>query len=376
MYVPQKQLDNVKKLLKSGKVIVVYGPRRCGKTTLLKAFLKNYSKNALLVSGEDIEVQNYLSSQNIEKLKSFVGKIDLLIIDEAQKIKNIGLNLKLIIDHIENISILATGSSAFDLAKNIGEPLTGRKFTLKLFPFSQIELNAIETRAQTDSLLESKLIYGLYPEVVLSTDNNFRQRYLKELINSYLYKDILELDGIRNSGKIIKLLQLLAFQIGKEVSYNELGTQLGMSKNTIDRYLDLLEKTFVIQKFSGFSRNLRKEITKNPRFYFIDNGVRNALINNFNPLELRNDIGELWENYIIMERLKKQEYINIFSNNYFWRTYNKSEIDLVEEFDGELYGYEMKWKPKKSKPPALWKSAYPNAHFKEINSKNYFDFIT
>ncbi len=376
MYVHQKQLDNLHKLLQKGKVVVIYGPRRCGKTTLLKAFLKSYKEKFLMVSGEDINVQNYLSSQNIEKLKNFVGEVKLLVIDEAQKINKIGLNLKLIVDHIEDISIIATGSSAFDLAKNIGEPLTGRKVTLKLYPFSQIELNAIENSLQTDSLLESKLIYGLYPEVILSTNNEFRQRYLKELIESYLYKDILELDGIRHSGKIIKLLQLLAFQIGKEVSFNELGTQLGMSKNTIDRYLNLLEKTFVIQRLNGFSRNLRKEITKNPRFYFIDIGIRNALINNFNTIDMRNDIGELWENYIIMERFKKQEYFSLFTNNYFWRTYNKNEIDLVEEHNGELHGYEIKWKSKKSKPPALWKSTYPTAEYKEINSNNYLEFIS
>ncbi|RLD12152.1 MAG: AAA family ATPase [Chlamydiae bacterium] len=375
MYVHQKQLNNVHKLLQKGKVIVIYGPRRCGKTTLLKAFLKTYTQKTLMVSGEDINVQNYLSSQSIEKLKIFIGDAKLLVIDEAQKINNIGLNLKLIVDHIENISIIATGSSAFDLAKNIGEPLTGRKITLKLYPFSQIELNSIENRVQIDSLLESRLIYGSYPEIVLAKDNNFRQRYLKELIESYLYKDILELDGIRYSGKIIKLLQLLAFQIGKEVSFNELGTQLGMSKNTVNRYLGLLEKTFVIQKLNGFSRNLRKEITKNPRFYFIDTGIRNALINNFNSLDMRNDIGELWENYIIMERLKKQEYFSLYTNNYFWRTYNKNEVDLVEEYEGKLHGYEIKWKQKKSKPPALWKLTYPTAEYKEINSENYLDFI-
>ena len=261
MYIPQKHLENLTKLLVPNKVIVIYGPRRCGKTTLIKEFLKKVKSEFLFVSGEDITVQNYLSSQSIEKLKSFVGKNRLLVIDEAQRIKNVGLNLKLIIDHIQGIEVIATGSSSFDLAQNIGEPLTGRKYTLKLFPLSQLELKNIENISQTQANLESRLVYGSYPEIVLMRDNTKRELYLKEIISSYLYKDILELEGVRHSDKITRLLQLISFQIGKEVSYNELSAQLGMSKNTVERYLDLLEKTFVIHRLSGFSRNLRKEIS-------------------------------------------------------------------------------------------------------------------
>ncbi|MCK5491916.1 MAG: ATP-binding protein, partial [Candidatus Omnitrophica bacterium] len=311
MYIPQEQLKYIFEFLLPQKAVIIYGSRRCGKTTLLNELLKQVKEKYIFVSGEDITVQNYLSSQSIEKLKSFIGEHKLVVIDEAQKIKNIGVNIKLILDHINGIKVIATGSSSFDLAKQIGEPLTGRKYTLRMFPLSQLELNNVQTRVETDALLEQRLIYGSYPEVVLAESDIKRAEYLREMISSSLYKDILELDGVRHSDKLVSLLQLLAFQIGKEVSYTEVGQQLGMSKNTVDRYLDLLEKAFVIFKLKGFSRNLRKEISKNSRYFFYDVGIRNALINNFNPLLVRNDVGLLWENYIIMERIKKQEYSRI-----------------------------------------------------------------
>ncbi len=375
MYVLQKQLKNLNKLIQPGKAVIVYGPRRCGKTTLLIKMLENVKEEYIFADGEDISVQNYLSSQSIEKLKGFVGDKKLLVIDEAQKVKNIGLNIKLIVDNISEIKVIATGSSSFDLARQLGEPLTGRKYTLKMFPLSQLELSRMETQAQTDALLESRLIYGSYPEVVLMEDDFKRVLYLKEITASYLYKDILELEGIRHSDKLVRLLQLLAFQIGKEVSYNELATQLGMSKNTVDKYLDLLEKSFVIFKLNGFSRNLRKEISKNSRYYFYDTGIRNTLINNFNPISMRDDLGMLWENYIISERMKKQEYTGILANNYFWRTYDKKEIDLIEEREGRLYGYEIKWASKKAKKPVEWLNTYKNSQYSIINKDNYLDFI-
>ena len=375
MYIQQKQLENLKSAIKPGKVVVIYGARRTGKTTLLKEFLKGRPEQYLLVSGDDITVQNYLSSQSLEKLKAFVGNNLLLVVDEAQKVQNIGLNLKLLVDHIPGISIIATGSSSFDLARSVGEPLTGRKTTLVQYPLAQLELSSIEQRHETDARLEHRLVYGSYPEIVLMNDNREREQYLKEIVSSYLYKDILELEGIRQSAKIGRLLQLIAFQIGKEVSYNELGTSLGMSKNTVDHYLDLLEKAFVLQKLGGFSRNLRNEVTKNSRYYFCDNGVRNALINNFNPIDLRNDIGELWENYLIIERLKLQEYLREPANNYFWRTYTKKEIDLVEEKDGLLHGYEMKWGKARPHPPKEWINAYPGSSWSLVNKENYLDFI-
>jgi predicted AAA+ superfamily ATPase len=375
MYIAQKQLENLRMAAKPGKVVVLYGARRTGKTTLLHEFLKTVEEPYLLVSGEDIAVQGYLSSQSVEKLTAFLGRNRLLVVDEAQKVLQIGLNLKLIVDHIPGVRIIATGSSSFDLARSIGEPLTGRKTTLKLFPLAQMEIGQTEQRHQTDANLESRLIYGSYPEVVLTIDNRAREQYLKEIVSSYLYKDVLELDGIRHSGKISRLLQLIAFQIGKEVSYTELASSLGMSKNTAERYLDLLEKAFVLQKLGGFSRNLRSEITKNSRYYFLDNGIRNALINNFNPLQLRNDVGELWENYLVIERLKRQEYLGQAANNYFWRTYRQQELDFVEERGGRLFGYEMKWGKKKVKPPTEWRASYPDADFALVNQENYLEFV-
>jgi predicted AAA+ superfamily ATPase len=375
MYIPQLQLGNLLKLLSPQKAVVVYGPRRCGKTTLLREASRQLSESFLFVDGEDISVQGFLSSQSIERLKSFMGDKRVLIIDEAQRIPNIGLNIKLILDNVEGAKVIASGSSSFDLARNIGEPLTGKKFTLKMYPLAQLELNAVESRAQTQALLEHRLVYGSYPEVVIGRDDAREALYLRELVASYLFKDILELEGVRHSDKISRLLQLLAFQIGKEVSFTELGMQLGMSKNTAERYLDLLEKAFVVFRLDGFSRNLRKEIVKNSRYFFYDNGVRNALINNFNPLALRNDAGMLWENYVIVERLKKQEYLQQPANTYFWRTYDRKEIDLVEERSGCLCGYEIKWTKGRMKAPAGWLETYENADYKVINRENYLEFI-
>jgi len=375
MYIPQKQLENLKKLVSPKKVAVIYGPRRCGKTTLINKFLENTKEKYVLASGDDITVREYLGSQSVAKLKGFVGNNSLLVIDEAQRIRGIGLNLKLVVDHIKGIKVIVTGSSSFDLSKDIGEPLTGRKYTLKLFPLSQMEISGIEQRFETETNLENRLVYGSYPEVVLTADNQLKERYLKEIVGSYLYKDILELEGLRHPDKIVRLLQLLAFQIGREVSFNELGGQLGMSKNTVERYLELLEKVFVVFKLPGFSRNLRKEISKNARYYFYDTGIRNALINNFNTLHMRDDVGMLWENYIIMERIKKQEYLGLSANNYFWRTYDQREIDFVEERGGKLYGYEIKWKKDTGKPAKAWLEGYKNASYEVINRDNYFTFI-
>jgi len=376
MYIPQRQLENLKKLLSPNKAVVIYGPRRCGKTTLINRFLEKTTEKYLLVSGDDITAREYLGSQSLAKLRGFIGKNSLLVIDEAQRIKGIGQNLKLIVDHLKGLKVIVTGSSSFDLARDVGEPLTGRKYTLKLFPLAQLELNQIEQRIETAANLENRLIYGSYPEVILSDDNSMKERYLKEIVSSYLYKDILELEGLRHPDKLTRLLQLLAFQIGKEVSFNELGGQLAMSKNTVERYLELLEKVFVIFRLGGFSRNLRKEIVKNSRFYFYDTGVRNALINNFNLISMRDDIGMLWENYVIVERMKKQEYLGTAANNYFWRTYDQKEIDFVEERGGKLHGYEIKWKALRIKPPTAWIEGYKNAKFEIITKGNYLKFIS
>jgi uncharacterized protein len=375
MYIPQRQLSNLKSAVRPGKVVVIYGPRRVGKTTLLKKYLESVHEEVLFVNGDDIVVRQYLESQSTEKLRDFVGNHSLLIVDEAQYVQQIGLNLKIIVDTMPSLRVIATGSSSFELAKDIGEPLTGRKKLLKLLPLAQLEIAHIEKPHHTKANLDARLIYGAYPEVVLLRSNTERQAYLHELLSSYLFKDILQLEGIRYADKLQRLLQLLAFQIGKEVSLAELGRQLGMSKNTVERYLDLLEKVFVIFRRSGFSRNLRKEIVKNQRYYFYDNGIRNALINNFNPLEIRDDIGALWEDYVVTERLKKQEYFRQSVNAYFWRTYDKKEIDLVEECQGQLSGFEIKWKRQSVHPPKHWLDAYPNADFELIHQDNYLQFI-
>jgi len=375
-YIPQKHIENLRKLITPGKVVVIYGARRVGKTTLLQKFLENEdTTKVLFVNGDDIMVRHYLESQSINKLQDFVGEHVLLVVDEAQHIERIGLNLKIIVDHMPHVKVIATGSSSFDLAKDVGEPLTGRKFVLPLFPLAQMEISGQEKRHETEANLEVRLIYGSYPEVVTTRDNARREEYLREIISSYLFKDILSLEGVRYANKLVRILQLLAFQIGREVSLAELGRQLGMSKNTVERYLDLLEKVFVVYRRTGFSRNLRKEITKNHRFYFFDTGIRNALIGNFNPLAIRNDVGELWENYVITERYKRHEYTRHTVNSYFWRTYDKKEIDLVEEQKGHLSGYEVKWKNIPAKIPREWKASYPGADFSVIHRENYLEFI-
>jgi predicted AAA+ superfamily ATPase len=376
MYIHQFLLEKVGASLLPGKVVVLYGPRRIGKTTLLNKIMEERA-DYILASGEDIDDQAYLSSQSIVKLKQYIGRNKLLIIDEAQKIPNIGLNLKLIVDHCPEVAVLATGSSAFELANQLGQPLTGRKITFRMYPLSQIELNQIEEKPSvTKANLESRLIYGSYPEVVLTEDILARQVYLSELTSDYLYTDILELDKVRKSQKISELLSLLAFQVGKAVSKSEVGQQLGLNKQTVDHYLDLLEKAFVIIPLSGFSRNLRKEVSKSSRYYFYDNGVRNALINQFQPLSKRNDIGELWENYLIVERIKKQHYQRLLTNNYFWRTYDQQEIDWVEESNGELSAFEFKYNgSKKAKVPIAWNKGYPGSSFCVISQENYLDFI-
>ena len=374
MYVPRIQLD---KLLKApqGKVTVLYGARRTGKTTLLKKLIEGRD-DYLFVTGEDLFVSEALSSSSLEKLRAFVGDKKLLIIDEAQYIPDVGKNIKLIIDHIEHLTVVVTGSSTLDIMGQIGEPLTGRQQTLYLFPISQRELSSIESDVDTKARLESRLLYGGYPEVITLESDRDREAYLRELVSSYLLKDILSFEGVQKAKKLVDLLILLAFQIGKEVSHAELATTLSLNKATVERYLDLLEKAFVIFPIRGFSRNLRKEVTKSPRYYFYDIGIRNAIIANFNRLDRRDDVGMVWENYLACERIKKQHYDSIWSNNYFWRTYDQKEIDWVEERGGMIHGYEFKWGRTAVKAPKLWFDAYPNATFEVVSKENYYAFIT
>lgn len=363
--------------LQANKVVLLYGPRRVGKTTILKELAGQLANQNQIkfVNGETKIIQDELSSQSVESLKRFIGDNKILIIDEAQKIPQVGLNLKLIVDSIPDVAVIASGSASFSLAQEVGEPLTGRKKTIKMFPISAAEIISTYNETYYKENLENYLIFGCYPELFQINDKQKQQEYLSELIDAYLFKDILEMENVRNPKKIRDLLTLLAFQIGKEVSLSELGKSLGMHQNTVYRYLDLLEKSFVIINVRGFSRNLRKEVTKTSRYYFYDNGARNALINNFNPLSMRDDIGMLWENYLVMERVKKQSYSSLISNNYFWRTYDQKEIDWVEERGGKLFGYEFSWKDKKAKPPAEWVKYYPSAEYLPVNKDNFLDFI-
>lgn len=371
VYLKREITDSVIKKLQPNKVVIVFGARRVGKTVLVKEILEQLDEPILSLNGEDINVHDKLAIRSVENYKQLIGSYRVLYIDEAQKIPDIGLKLKLMVDEIEGLKIIISGSSSFDISKEAGEPLTGRKHTFNLFALSENEYNQIENSISKIDKLRERLIFGNYPELLQLPDQADKIDYLNDMISSYLLKDILVYENIKNSQTIFNLLRLIAFQVGGEVSLQELGKQLGISKNTVEKYLDLLSKVFILHKVEGFSRNLRKEITKNSRWYFLDNGIRNAIIANFNPIEARNDIGQLWENYMISERLKYQEYKKISSNNYFWRTYEQQEIDWVEERGGSLYGYEFKWKEDKVKIPTQWENAYPNASFEVINNLNF-----
>ena len=367
----------LRKVLKPNKVILLLGARRTGKTWFLKDLLPRLELPYLFFNGDDSSVQSVFSERTVPNYKRLVGDARLLVVDEAHRIPEIGWNLKLMVDEIEGLHIIATGSSVFDLRAGTGEPLTGRKTEIMLYPFSQMEYSKYETLAETEARLEERIIYGNYPELIHLSSNEDKEDYLREMVSSYLLRDILEFDGVRNSAKVFDLLRLIAFQPGKEVSNDELSRSLGISKNTVDRYLDLLQKVFVLVKIPGFSRNLRKEVTRHPKYYFVDNGVRNALINNFNPLSLRADTGQLWENHLIMERIKYQSVKNLSQTNYFWRTYQQQEIDWLEEKNGQLSAFEIKWKEhKKAKIPSAFAQAYPDASFEVISRDNYLSWIT
>ncbi len=377
-YYKRAFLSEFKRKLKLAKVLILLGARRVGKTEFLNYYLEHITKNkSLFLNGEDLNDRNILRERTTAHYKRVFQDIDLLIIDEAQAVPEIGLILKLIVDTMKNLKIVATGSSMFDLSNSLGEPLVGRKNVLHLFPLSQIEFSQHENYKDTTENLEQRMIFGAYPELEQYETWQEKQEYLMEIRNSYLLKDVLAFEGIKCSQKIYDLLRLIAFQIGKEVSLAELGTQLQMSKNTVEKYLDLLTKVFVLFKVEGFSRNLRKEIRKSSRWYFYDIGIRNSLINNFNRLAMRSDTGELWENYVISERIKKQHYHLHHTENYFWRTYDGQEIDWIEVNNNEINAYEFKWnKNKKAKIPKAFEKAYSEAKFSVINTNNYLDFIT
>jgi len=362
-------------LLVPGKVMVLYGPRRVGKTELVRTMISSFKGKIYSGTGDNQELRDLMESQQLSKISTLLGSYDLIFIDEAQRIPQIGYGLKLLVDAHPNISIIVTGSSSLDLSNKIGEPLTGRNKIRTLYPISVLELYQQLGGMEVTQMLESLLLFGSYPDVLNAKSKEDKVEYLLTIRDSYMLKDILEMESIRNPSKLSELLKLLAFQIGHEVSLSELSNSLGIAKQSVERYLDLLEKTFIIKRVGGFSRNLRSEITKTARYYFYDNGIRNAIINNFNLIDQRNDIGMLWENFLFIERIKKQEYKRLFSNNYFWRTYNRQEIDLVEERDGRLYGYEFKWSQRKVTPPKIWNETYSNSDFEVITKDNFLDFL-
>lgn len=364
----------IDKLLLPNKVLVIYGPRRVGKTTLLNDFLKTTKLKYRLDSGENIRVAEVLSSRDFDRIKEYVGNNELIAIDEAQHIDNIGLGLKIIVDQIPGIKVIVTGSSSFDLANQVGEPLVGRKKTVTLYPFAQLELvkefNVFDLRQK----LENFLLYGSYPEVFLAKTNDEKIIALNEIVDSYLLKDVLALEQVKKPKALVDLVKLLALQVGSEASLSEIAQKLEINLRTIEKYIDILEKGFVIMSASTLKRNLRNEVRGKKKYYFYDNGIRNALLSQFNPLDSRNDVGALWENFLFSERIKTRAYKNRYANYYFWRTYQQKEIDLIEEYDGILRGYEFKYSGGAPKPQEFFE-VYPQSTFEVINRDNYLDFL-
>lgn len=370
----QKQIEM---RMKPQKVMLVFGPRRVGKTFLLKQIVLSFSGRSLVLNGEDADSAALLEPVSIANYRHVFQNVELLAIDEAQHIPDIGKKLKLIVDEVPGIRVIASGSSSFDLKNQAGEPLVGRSTQFTLLPFSQQEIATVESPIESKRNLEIRQLYGSYPDVVALDSFEEKKEYLMDIVESYLLKDILAVDGIKNSVKIHDLLRLVAYQMGDELSYEEVGKQLGISKNTAERYLDLLQKVFVLYRLGGYSKNLRKEVTKSSKWYFTDNGVRNAVIRNFEPLSRRTDIdrGALWENYIITERLKRNYNNRLLLDFYFWRTYDKQEIDLLEIGSGVMNAFEMKAGKKSPSAPKAFADAYPEAQFTAININNYADYI-
>jgi len=371
-----KRAYDLKNLIKKNRVLVLYGARRVGKTTLLKDFLSKTTLKYKLDTGENIKLQELFETEDINRILEYTENYELIAIDEAQYLKNIGKALKMIVDYSKDIYVVVTGSSSFELQGQIGEPLTGRKRTFLLFPLSIPELHTIYNKFELKEHLEDFLIFGSYPEVITSKTKNEKIEILEELVNSYLLKDILSFERVKSSSILLNLLRLIAFQVGQLVSINELSTQLKIDIKTAQRYLDLLEKTFVIKKLEGFSRNPRKEITSKCKYYFIDNGIRNAVISNYNPLNLRNDKGALWENFFVMEKIKKSTYERNLPVSYkFWRAYGGQEIDLIEISNEEIKAYEIKYQKQKVKILPLWQKNYSGAKFNVVTKDNFLEFL-
>ena len=364
----------IKEQLFRGKAIILVGSRQVGKTTLLGELVRQSDKRILSLNCDEPEVQTMLTDTNVAKLRTIIGNNELVVIDEAQKVNNIGLTLKLIVDNIKDVQVVAIGSSAFELRNQLNEPLTGRKFEYQMFPISSGEIIDTYGLLEEKRTLENRLVYGSYPDIIMHPED--ARRYLTELTQSYLYKDVLSLDSLRKPQLLDKLLQALAFQVGSEVSTNELARTLQSDSKTIDKYLDLLEKCYVIFRLGGLSRNLRTELKRAKKIYFYDNGVRNAVIQQFSPVALRNDMGALWENFFIAERMKRNHYSGHYCNSFFWRTTLQQEIDLIEESDGAMTAFEMKWNP--SKKVLFSKSFIEAYNVKEtvvISPDNYLEYL-
>ena len=363
--------EEINKRFGKGKAILLIGPRQVGKTTLFNKLLEN--RQHLFLSGDDPTVRKLLTNPNIEQLKNIIGNYNVVFIDEAQRIDNIGLTLKLIADQLKSVQLLVSGSSAFELNNQTQEPLTGRKWEYQLYPISWTEFENNVGYLKAQQQLELRIVYGMYPDVINNSGDE--KGILKQLTDSYLYKDILSYGGIRKPEVLEKLLRALAFQIGSEVSYNELAQLIGIDKKTVSNYIDLLCQAFVIFKLPSFSKNLRNEIKTNQKIYFYDTGVRNMIIGDLNPLIVRQDKGNLWENYLIAERLKYNVYSGSLAKAYFWRTLQQQEIDYVEEEAGKVTGFEIKWNPKsKVKIPKIFLETY-NTDVKVITNENFREFL-
>lgn len=358
--------------LEDRKAIIVMGARQVGKTTLLHQLIND--SDAMWLTGDDAPTRTLLSDIGIERLKALIGNRKVIIIDEAQRIKNIGLTIKLIVDNIPTVKVLATGSSSFELANVINEPLTGRKWQYTLFPLSFAELTAHSNLLSERAMLEHRLVYGSYPEVVTSPADE--KKVLEQLAESYVYKDVLDLGQLRKNDELITLVKALAYQIGNEVVYSELAQLCRLDPKTVEKYISILEQAYIVFRLGSFSRNLRNELRHSLKIYFYDTGIRNALINNYAPVEMRSDAGQLFENYMIVERMKYCQRSNRLCNRYFWRTTYQSEIDYIEESDGILSAFEFKWNPRrKASLPQSFSNAYPGTDFAVVNPDNYDQFL-
>ena len=361
-------------LLHGNKAIIIMGARQVGKSTLLKMMLDN-SNDTLWLNGDDTDVQEMFRNISSTRLRAIIGNNKIIVIDEAQRITDIGLRIKLITDQMTGVQVIATGSSSFELASKVNEPLTGRKREFRMFPFSFREMVQHTSFLDELRMLPHRLVYGYYPEIVSSEGDE--KILLKELSDSYLYKDILSFENINKPDKLSRLLRALALQIGCQVSYSEVGNLIGLDSKTVERYVDILERAYIIFRLGSFSRNMRNELKSSRKIYFWDTGIRNAVIGNFAQIENRNDVGELWENFIIAERLKQNAYNSSFASIGFWRTKQQKEIDYIEEENSKLHAFEFKWNEKKTKTkcPDAFASAYPEATFTIITPQNIEDFL-